>query len=118
MTFEIPDRIIDYVESKCGCNLQINYNVTDGVNGYGQIVHYSVHISILTRTCNRCGYDPLWNPRGWESKCFHHSYNHERYDDVFVWSGACGKTLERCFDDWVNMQSMNTDEPMRMGVFK
>ena len=54
---DIPQNIYEFISSHNGCNLSININSTDAINGYGHIMWYSVHISMLTRTCNRCGYE-------------------------------------------------------------
>lgn len=110
---DIPDNIAEYIEFRNGVNLSFNINVVDGVNGYGRINLYTVKLSKLTRTCNRCGYDPLWNPKGDECGChYRHTYNGWRYDDVFIWSPIENEfSLEDAFNHWLNMQPDSIDEP-------
>ena len=114
MTFEIPDRIANYVRSMCGCNLQVNYNETDALNGYGGIQHVSVYIQMLTRRCSRCGYDEIWNPDDRQSKCNRHTLQPGRYDDVFVWKPECRRPLESCFDEWLSLQPTEYEWPSPM----
>ena len=77
--------IAGYVEAHDGINLCINTNNADGDDGYAHMTWYSMVLSRLTRTCNRCGYDPPWILND-ERKCLRHTCDNWRYDDVFVWS--------------------------------
>ena len=106
---DIPDCIFEFVKQHDGCNLQININSADGFNGYAPLIHYSVYLYMLTKTCNRCGYDPLWTPEKDEnSTCGRHTYSNKRYDLVFSWYSLPGNkqpyTLENAFNVWLNNQ--------------
>ena len=72
---DIPDNIAEYIEDRDGINVSININKADGDYGYAHKTWYSVVLSRITRTCNRCGYDPLWKPNDDDSKCLRHTYN-------------------------------------------
>lgn len=107
MKIEIPDKILDYVRDYDGTNLNVGFNYTTTNCGYGHLFSVSYDLSRLTKTCYRCGYDPLWRPELWESKCQRHRYNSERYDTVFFWQEGYDKQLEDCFDEWLAMQEKN-----------
>ena len=120
---DIPQNIYEFISSHNGCNLSININSTDAINGYGHIMWYSVHISMLTRTCNRCGYDPLWRPNDEQSKCIRHTYDNWRYDDVFVWKTMMGgymdtQKLEGDFDTWLKAQPTQHSQPAKRMFFQ
>lgn len=103
-SFTVPDNIAKYA-TMFHSNVAYNFNVTDGLNGYGILCHRSVVVSRLTRTCNRCGYDSLWNPDDMDSKCGRHTYGNVRYDPVFVWSETGNPLpLEEAFDDFLKDQ--------------
>ena len=100
----IPDSIARWIEQHDGVNLSININSASSDYGYAHMVYHTVSISILTRTCNRCGYDPLWNPDDTDSKCIRHTYNSPRYDKVFCWNAFRNpNTLEEAFNHWLEL---------------
>lgn len=112
---EIPDNIAKWLTEHNGANFSININSADQMNGYAHIIFYSVIISMLTRTCHNCGYDPIWRPDDEDSKCQRHSYNNWRYDVVFAYSPRGTKlTLEKAFDKWLDLQPKEYayDKPM------
>ena len=85
---------------------------------YSDMTWYSVILSRLTRTCNRCGYDPLWKPNDDDSKCLRHTYNNWRYDEVFVWSPIDNnQSLEEAFDVWLQSQPTSWDLPVKKMSF-
>ena len=115
---DIPDNIAEYIEAHDGINLSININNADGDYGYAHVIWYSVVLSRLTRTCNRCGYDPLWKPNDDDSKCIRHTYNSWRYDEVFVWSPTGNNlSLEEAFDIWWQSQPTSWDQPVKQMTF-
>ena len=74
--------------------------------------------NLPTRTCNRCGYDPLWKPNDDDSKCLRHTYNSWRYDEVFVWSPTDNNlSLEEAFDVWLHSQPTSWDQPVNKMIF-
>lgn len=114
---DIPDNIAEYAGGH-NCNLSININSTDGVNGYGIIEHFTVHISLHNRICGNCGYNELFRPDLWDhTKCVRHRYGIERYDDVFVWSERSELSLEEAFDSWLQAQPRSPDEPVKVMIF-
>ena len=103
--FHIPKNIATWIEEHDGVNVSVNFNSASGDYGYGHIIWHSVIISMLTRTCTRCGYDELWKPDDSESKCLRHTYNSYRYDEVFAWSGNDSQIgLEDAFNEWLDKQ--------------
>lgn len=99
--FHIPDNLARYVEQHIGVNLSANFNSVAADAGYAHDVFHTVVLSVMTRTCNRCGYDPVWNPDDSESKCGRHTYNGWRYDEIFVWSERRNSdSLEESFAKW------------------
>ena len=115
---DIPDNIAEYIEAHDGINLSININNADGDYGYAHMTWCSVILSRLTRTCNRCGYDPLWKPNDDDSKCLRHTYNNWRYDEVFVWSPIDNnQSLEEAFDVWLQSQPTSWDLPVKKMSF-
>ena len=103
---DIPDNVAEYIEAHDGINLNVNINNSDGDYGYAHMTWYSVSISRITRTCQRCGYDPLWKPNDDDSKCLRHRYGSWRYDRVFVWSPYNNELgLEDAFNVWLESQS-------------
>ena len=117
--FSIPDNIARYIEQHKGVNLAINFNSVSADYGYVHDIHHTVVLSVLTRTCNRCGYDPLWKPDDSESKCIRHTYGRWRYDDVFVWSADTNDlSLEKCFAIWEKRdQERKYNEPANHMIF-
>lgn len=110
---DIPDNIADYVERYNGVALNITLNNASADHGYAHVMWYIVRLSMLTRTCHRCGYDVIWNPDDTDSKCQRHSYDSWRYDDVFVWSAWGSQlSLEEAFDDWLSSQSDKYWDPV------
>mgnify|MGYP006988923739 CR=1 FL=1 len=102
---QIPDNVDRWANEHNGVNIAVNYNFVDGESGYAHMLFRSVVISQITRHCNRCGYDPLWNPDDSNSKCLRHTYSTWRYDDVFAWTdNANPLSLEECFDLWLSQQ--------------
>lgn len=98
---KLPQNILDFIRRFDGVNVSINYNSASANHGYAHCLFISVSISMLTRTCHRCGYDSLHNPDDTESKCGRHTYNSWRYDVVFSWTqNENNKTLEECFNEW------------------
>lgn len=115
---DIPDNIAEYIDRHDGVNLNINFNNASADHGYGHMLWHTISISLLTRTCHRCGYDVIWNPNDSESKCQRHSYNNWRYDDVFIWSEFRNEmTLEEAFDKWLSEQPKRYDQPVKKMVF-
>ena len=115
---EIPKNIIEYLSNHNGCNLQVNLNHADADYGYAHRLLISVVISHLTRTCNRCGFDVIWNPDDTESKCGRHTYGAYRYDEVFAWSPLkCSMTLEEAFNDWLISQSKDYRKPIVLKTY-
>ena len=115
---DIPDNVAGYIEAHDGINLSININNADGDYGYAHMTWYSVILSRLTRTCNRCGYDPLWKPNDDDSKCLRHTYNNWRYDEVFVWCPIDNhQSLEEAFDVWLQSQPTSWDQPVKKMSF-
>lgn len=119
---EIPENIAQYIESHNRTKLSININHADGDSGYVHMIWHTVALGIATRTCNRCGYDPLWNPNAENSQCIRHVYNKWRYDDVFVWSSEQNKlSLKDAFDGWLLLQPKgqpeSSDYPMKKITF-
>lgn len=105
MNFEMPQNIERYLKEHDGVNVAVNFNSASADYGYAHILHKSVVMSKLTRTCNRCGYDPLWKPDDSESKCLRHTYGASRYDPVFSYSYTKNPlSLEECFDIWLDRQ--------------
>ena len=115
-TIDIPENILNFLGSHDGVNLAINYNSASADYGYAHIMHRNVVISILTRTCQRCGYDPLWKPNDDDSKCRRHTYSNFRYDEVFAWDSRYTLSLEKCFEEWQNQQKpYSAVKPMTFG---
>lgn len=97
----IPDNIAEFLAIHNGVNLSINFNSVTADSGYAHMMFHTVIISMITRTCNRCGYDQLWRPDDSDSHCSRHTYNAWHYDNVFVWSDFRNdKSLEDAFEDW------------------
>ena len=112
--FSIPDNIVKFLKERNGVNLQINYNSISADMGYVHQLSHTVRLLMLTRTCSRCGYDPVWKPDDSESKCIRHTYGSWRYDRVFAWEeNSEGLSLEECFEAWEAMQSKREDEPVK-----
>lgn len=117
----IPNSIAEYLNVNDGVNLSININHADGLNGYGHIMLCSVSLSRITRTCNRCGYDPLWHSD--KDKCIRHTYNNWRYDDVFVWKSMIKEghidisSLEKAFNTWLEAQPTQYNQPAKLMIF-
>ena len=115
---DIPNNIAEYIEAHDGINLSININNADGDYGYAHMTWYTVVLSRLTRTCNRCGYDPLWKPNDDDSKCLRHTYNSWRYDEVFAWSPTDNHlSLEEAFDVWLKSQPTSWELPVKKMTF-
>ena len=49
----IPDILIRFHNFMIS-NISVNYNGTDGINGYGRVLHVSVVLSVYTEVCSRC----------------------------------------------------------------
>ncbi len=117
------NNIAEFMKEHDGCNISINFNNADGLNGYGHIMWCSVHISMVTRTCQRCGYDPLWHPDEEQSKCLRHTYDSWRYDDVFIWRSMLKEghinisSLERAFDIWLKAQPKQCSQATKLMIF-
>ena len=104
-SFVIPGNIRSYVESIDGAALVISFCETSGLNGYGSMMMPCVEVKRLTRTCHRCGYDPLWKPNDDDSHCGHHSYDGWRYDTVFAWTDIRNSvSLEEAFERFLQAQ--------------
>ena len=115
---DIPDNVAGYIEAHDGINLSININNADGDYDYAHMTWYSVILSRLTRTCDRCGYDPLWKPDDDDSKCLRHTYNNWRYDEVFVWSPTDNYlSLEEAFYVWLQSQPTSWNQPVKKMSF-
>lgn len=112
-TVDIPENICSWLRRQDGANVSVIFNSSSANCGYGHRILKYVAISRLTRTCVRCGYDPLWNPDDSESKCVRHTYNPWRYDDVFVWEdGTNANPLEADFSRWMDAQPERSDKPV------
>lgn len=116
---DIPDNIAKYIAEHNGVNLNINVNSTDADYEYAHIIWYTVTLSKLTRTCHRCGYDPVWNPDDSNSKCLRHTYNNWRYDTVFAWGhmGNSSLSLEEAFNAWLRSQPASEYQPTKKMIF-
>lgn len=115
---DIPDNIANYISQHNGSAINITISNASANHGYAHIMWYVVRVSILTRTCHRCGYDVIWNPDDSESKCQRHSYDAWRYDDVFIWSDQFPHlSLEEAFDDWLSAQPTGYMLPMKRKVY-
>lgn len=116
----IPENIVKWLEKQDGANLSVNFNSVSANGGYSHIVRWYIEISMLTRTCNRCGYDSLWNPDDSNSKCLRHTYEKPRYDVVFSWMPTRFQwSLEEAFDKWLKEQPKEYWKPtkrMNFGV--
>ncbi|MBQ4361263.1 MAG: hypothetical protein II767_13520 [Proteobacteria bacterium] len=111
---DIPDNIAEYISKTNGANVAWNINSAFADGEYAHMFWISVVVSRLTRTCNRCGYDPLWQPNDDGSKCQRHTYNSPRYDDVFVWSPEDNNlSLEEAFNVWLTSQPDRWDMPTK-----
>lgn len=111
-SFSIPENIAKYISEHDGVNLSVNYNSAGADDGYSHMIWHTVVMTRITRTCSRCGYDPLWNPDDTNSKCMRHSYGAYRYDEVFAWSPIENdETLAQCFDQWIDQQPTRWDDP-------
>ena len=119
---DIPKNISEFLNAYDGCNLSINLNNADRLNGYGHIMLCSVHLSMITRTCNRCGYDPLWHPD--RDECNRHTYEDFRYDEVFFWRTVVKEdsidtsSLERAFDIWLKANPKLYVQSVKLMMFK
>lgn len=101
---DIPENILKFISEHNGVNLAININRADCDDGYAHIIHHSIVISQLTRTCHHCGYDQLWAPDDTNSRCQRHQYGSWRYDVVFMWTKEGNwRTLEECFEEWLEL---------------
>ena len=116
----LPKNMIDYIRQHNAVNLQINFNHADADYGYGHMIYISVILSHLTRTCNRCGYDEIWNPDDSESKCLRHTYDKPHYDSVFIWNSYKNPwSLRAAFENWLNLQPPEncSEKPMVFKVY-
>ena len=95
---EIPQNINDYLATNV-CNLQININRTDAINGYGSIDHVSVCIYQYYEKCIRCGYHSIWHKELWD-QCKRHTYE-KGYGCVFMWKTTDEISLSESFDKWL-----------------
>lgn len=78
-------------------NIQINYNPTAAINGYGSSGNFSIVVSCFRERCNNCGYDSIYNPENWETACkYRHTYEARDYVDVY-YSGN-HMTIDRVID--------------------
>ena len=115
---DIPENIAEYIDRHDGVNLSFHINQADADSGYCHRTFYSVYIKRLTRTCNNCGYDPLWKPDDDESKCLRHTYNSWRYDTVFIWRPDGNHlSLEEAFDIWLKEQPTAWNQPVKKMIF-
>jgi hypothetical protein len=106
----IPDNILKWITEHDGVNLKVDINSASADYGYAHVMHVTVIISMLTRTCNHCGYDQIWKPDDSNSKCRRHTFGAWRYDPVFTWrsksyGGDMLQTLESAFDTWLSKQT-------------
>lgn len=114
---EIPNNIVQYIYRNDGVNLSVNINSAATISGYGRMIFCTYVLSKITRTCHRCGYDPLWNPDDTESKCIRHTYDGYRYDEVFAYSPDDeGRSLEECFEEWLSKNN-NPNKPAERMIF-
>ncbi len=110
--FHIPENIVKYLKENDGVNLAVNWNSAGADYGYAHTIWHNVVITKLTRTCQRCGYDPLWKPDDTNSKCLRHSFGEWRYDVIFSWSQEGNdESLEECFDEWMKYQPKKWYDP-------
>lgn len=129
MTIEIPKNIEEYLNLVNKSAIDISINRTDGINGYGRTLIKVVELKLRERKCWNCGVSDIFSTQQeWdESPCIRHRYN-EEYTTVFAWREhripERGKSLEECFDDWLNLQSTDGkftfkyyDEPSKEGEF-
>jgi len=97
---QLPQNILDYCK-RHNCNIQFNFNRTDGMNGYGAKWHNSIWIYRYAEWCERksCNYHSLFNPYDKESRCNRHRIERD-YTPIFYCEKLDGD-LEKCFDDWL-----------------
>lgn len=99
--FSMPENMKKWIRCHDGVNLSVNWNAASADCGYAHHLFKSVVLSMLTRTCHRCGFDEVWNPDDSQSKCQRHSYNAWRYDEVFVWADEDNNiSLDEAFERW------------------
>lgn len=116
MAITIPKNLAEYIDRHDGACVVVAFNNASAQYGYAHLMHTTVKLELLTRTCNNCGYDEIWHPELWESKCLRHSYGNYRYDTVFAWRAERSDvTLERAFDIWVENQPKQGVEYMSFG---
>lgn len=98
--FETPEIIQEFLTlfSK-GCNMSININYTDALNGYGLKERIDVIIYILVHSCtkNGCGYHSLYNDESICNRCKIKS----EYKPVFDWHNETGLSLEQAFVEFL-----------------
>ena len=112
----IPDNIAKWIKEHDGVNLSINFNSASADYGYAHVIWHNVVISMITRHCIHCGYDELFSPEYFESKCRRHTYTPWEYVDVFTWNEDCNPlSLEECFNIWLEQNTGHPIKEMRFG---
>ena len=118
----IPKNISEFLNAHDGSKLSINLNSAKYLNYDGHIMLCSFHLSIITRTCNRCGHDLLWHPE--RDECNRHTYGNFHYDDVFIWKAIVKddridtSSLERAFDIWLKANPAPYIQPAKLMTFE
>ena len=116
LTITIPGNMTEYLSRQDGACVVVSFNSAGEQYGYAHLMHTVVELTMLTRTCNNCGYDEIWRPELWESKCLRHSYGDYRYDTVFAWRAErSDTTLEQSFDVWLENQPREGVKYMTFG---
>lgn len=102
--FNTPNIIQDFLKmfSK-GCNIRINVNYTDALNGYGVRERIDVVIYVLVNECVReeCGYHSLYNDESTCKRCLIKS----EYQPIFGWNSESKLSLEQSFIEFLKLKS-------------
>lgn len=81
--YQIPENMAEWLGKKDGTAIEFIINPAFGDYGYAHIVWKRIEIRMITRKCNRCGYDQLWNPEPDKPCLYRHTYNNWEYETVF-----------------------------------
>lgn len=102
MNIEIPDNIQNFIKRTDGVSIDVVINHPVSSCGCNLKIRKTIVLSILNRSCNRCGYDYIFNPDGGDGDCGH-SNCELKYVPVFVWQDFDNATpLEKAFSIWLD----------------
>ena len=79
----IPDILIRFHNFMIS-NISVNYNETDGINGYGSVLHVSVVLSVYTEVCSKCHANTWYNY--YIDSCRNPLFSHKwesKYEDIW-----------------------------------